>query len=102
MKRANDRAWRWGWTLSVISIGSALLHCGGRVIDDEREPSDNGGAPTANAGTAGDDRCEPIVAAGTCGGGHNLDTYAGLRTACNLDTTVNRSGTPVPICHHIK
>jgi hypothetical protein len=93
--------WWWVWTLPLILNGVLLVQCGGQVITDEGGeplPADNGGATSANGGTGGED-CMPPSA--PCGGAENLESYPRLRTACGLDT-VNRRGTPVRICDHIK
>lgn len=102
----------WAWTSLVIVCGLALVNCGARTtLSDDPDTSaadaapapasGNGGAPASvpgPGGTAGDD-CIP---APSCGGSSNLEPYARLRVACGGDTTVNRRGDPVRICHHIK
>ncbi|HET7543419.1 MAG TPA: hypothetical protein VFK05_26275 [Polyangiaceae bacterium] len=80
---------------------ASLVHCGGRTGEFDPEA---GVDAAASGGGAGDDcnRGEPSGAA-PFGGEGGLEAYARLRTASGgASTTVNRSGMPVSICHHIK
>jgi hypothetical protein len=91
--------------LSVCAL--ALVSCGGRTsANDELEAfaADNGGASGAGAGTGGaaGNACGDPEPLPPCAGSSNLEPYARVHAACSTDTTVNRRGTPVPICHHIK
>ncbi|MEI9936759.1 MAG: hypothetical protein WDO69_06000 [Pseudomonadota bacterium] len=102
MQKSNG--WVWASTPVLLLCGLALVNCGARTSPDgDLDTSAAGGGAGASAsdhgGAAGDD-CKPLP---PCAGGSNLEPYARLHAACDSgDATVNRSGDPVPICHHIK
>jgi hypothetical protein len=80
--------------MALLSCGFALLHCGGEVAD--RAATAGANAAGGNAGSAaenGGSGCVPSSGTGSSGG--ELSAYEKLRTACTLETKVNRRGAPL-------
>jgi hypothetical protein len=103
MLRPNELGWGW------VVLGLAVVHCGGKATTTiESDDSASGGAAAsavgAGAATSTVDCDDAGPSEGGCGGeaGDNpVQTYAGLRTSCQPNTTVNRSGKPGAICFRI-
>ena len=81
-----------------VLLGAA---CGGNAARDTGQvPSQDAGNDGGESG-AHDGDCDDAPES-TCGGGSNVDPTTGIRFSCGGTTTVNRTGPPVSICHHIK
>jgi hypothetical protein len=91
----------------IVSLGLLVIACGGKVETEptpSSESSDGGAAMVAAGGASSTDICPDsgIDDDAGCAGESGLDPSTGLRSACGGSTTVARTGTPVPICFHIR
>lgn len=90
----------------IVSLGLLVVACGGKVETEFKpsESSDSGAAMATTGGASSTDSCPDsgIDDDAGCAGESGLDPSTGLRAACGGSTTVVRTGTPVPICFHIR
>jgi hypothetical protein len=89
----------------IAAAGLLVLACGGKA-ETELTPSEasDSGATATTGGAPSTDICPDsgIDDDAGCAGESGVDPSTGLRAACNRSTTVQRNGTPVPICFRIR